>query len=106
MAKVSDFGLAKLVEREADETRTGTVIGTPQYMAPEQAEGRVRDIGVHTDVHALGVVLYELLVGASPYQGATETDTLRRVLLAEPSSPRSKCQPGAARPASHLSEVP
>ncbi len=69
VAKVSDFGLAKLLEREADETRSGTVLGTPQYMAPEQAEGRVRDVGVHTDVHALGVVLYELLAGAPPYRG-------------------------------------
>ncbi len=86
--KISDFGLAKLLEREGDETRTGTVLGTPRYMAPEQAEGRVHDIGVQTDVYALGVILYELLTGAPPHCGATDSDTLRRVLLEEPVPPR------------------
>lgn len=90
VAKVGDFGLAKLVEREGDETRTGTVMGTPRYMAPEQAEGRTCDIGVHTDVYALGVILYELLTGTPPFCGPTETDTLRRVLLDEPAPPRRK----------------
>lgn len=88
VAKVADFGLAKLLERAGDETRTGAVLGTPQYMAPEQAEGRVRDIGVYTDVYALGVILYESLTGTPPYVGASESDTLRRVLLDDPVAPR------------------
>jgi WD40 repeat protein/serine/threonine protein kinase len=89
-AKVSDFGLAKLLESNGDETRTGTVLGTPRYMAPEQAEGRIRDIGVHTDVHALGSILYELLTGGPPFCGATDTDTLRRLLLDDPAPPRRR----------------
>lgn len=88
VVKVADFGLAKLQEHLSDETRSGAVLGTPRYMAPEQAEGRVRDIGAQTDVHALGVILYELFVGVPPYCGATDTDILRRVLLDEPLPPR------------------
>ena len=88
--KVADFGLAKILEQQGDETRTGTLLGTPQYMAPEQAEGRVRDIGVHTDVYALGAILYELLTGQPPHTGATTTETLKRVLLDDPIPPRRR----------------
>ncbi len=88
VVKISDFGLAKLLERDGDETRTGTVLGTPRYMAPEQAEGRIRDIGVHTDVFALGTILYELLTGTPPHCGPTDAATLRSLLLDEPVSPR------------------
>src|SRR5262249_4644275 len=63
LPKIADFGLAKRLDRESAQTATGTVLGTPCYMAPEQAQGRARDIGPATDVYALGAVLYELLTG-------------------------------------------
>jgi WD40 repeat protein len=82
--KLTDFGMAKLQEVLGEETRTGSTIGTPAYMAPEQAAGRVRDIDSRTDVYALGAVLYELLTGQPPLQGKTHVDTLRRVLDDDP----------------------
>jgi WD40 repeat protein/serine/threonine protein kinase len=78
--KLTDFGLAKQTRESGEETRSGTLLGTPLYMAPEQAEGRVRDIGSHTDLYALGVLLYELLTGRPPFLG----DTLRRFLQGRP----------------------
>src|SRR5439155_10727227 len=60
--KVTDFGLAKKVD-QTGQTISGTVIGTPEYMAPEQAAGRVREVGPGSDVYALGVILYEILTG-------------------------------------------
>lgn len=86
--KISDFGLAKILEDNPGGTRTGTIFGTLTHMAPEQAEGRVRDISVQTDVYALGVILYQLLCGEPPHQGKTSTETLQRILLADPKSPR------------------
>jgi WD40 repeat protein/serine/threonine protein kinase len=77
--KITDFGLAKLMEQPGAATRTGAVIGTVAYMAPEQAAGRTRDVGPAADIYALGAILYELLVGRPPFQGATELDTLRQV---------------------------
>src|SRR5262249_21377867 len=74
MPKISDFGLATLLgEREEDlgDTSEGVVLGTPSYMAPEQASGEIRRIGPATDVHALGAMLYELLTGSRPFQGGT-----------------------------------
>lgn len=82
--KLTDFGMAKLQESLCEETRTGSTIGTPAYMAPEQAAGRVREIDSRTDVYALGAVLYELLTGQPPFQGKTPVDTLRRVLDDDP----------------------
>lgn len=82
--KVTDFGFAKLLERTDDATRTGTVIGTPQYMAPEQAEGRLAAIGPATDIYAMGVILYEMLAGHPPIKGTTDADTLRRVVYVDP----------------------
>ena len=86
--KLTDFGLARLSEHDGDQTRTGALVGTPAYMAPEQAEGRVHDIGPGTDVYGLGAVLYEMLTGRPPFQGMTDVDTLRRVLSDDPQRPR------------------
>jgi serine/threonine protein kinase len=72
IAKLTDFGLAKYLESDDGQTRSGTVLGTPRYMAPEQSEGRIRDMGPHTDVYALGVILYEVLTGQIPAWEAGE----------------------------------
>jgi WD40 repeat protein/serine/threonine protein kinase len=85
--KLTDFGLAKLMERERDATRTGAVLGTPNYMAPEQAEGRLADIGVATDVYGLGVVLYELIAGRPPFQGESDFHTLQQIARDDPPPP-------------------
>ncbi len=87
--KVSDFGLAKLLDVDVEQTRTGMILGTPLYMAPEQASGNVDAVGPATDVHALGVLLYELLVGDPPYRGTTPIDTLERLCTRDPIPPRS-----------------
>ena len=68
--QIMDFGLAKLVDHDASETVEGSVLGTPVYMAPEQARGALEEIGPHSDQYSLGVVLYELLTGAKPFRGA------------------------------------
>ncbi len=81
--KVTDFGLAKRLD-EAGLTQTGAVLGTPSYMAPEQAVGDSRGVGPHTDVYALGAILYELLTGRPPFEGATLLETLEQVRAQEP----------------------
>jgi len=86
--KVTDFGLAKRVGADDGLSRTGSVLGTPAYIAPEQAEGRVRDIGPATDVYALGVILYECLTGQVPFKGTTLRETLELVSGREPPPPR------------------
>lgn len=88
IAKVVDFGLAKdLAGESAAATLSGTVVGTPSYMAPEQAEGRIADTGPLADVWALGAVLYEMLVGRPPFQGTTSLQTLELVRTQEPVPP-------------------
>ncbi|MBN9691120.1 MAG: protein kinase [Verrucomicrobia bacterium] len=86
---VSDFGLAKLADGDAGLTLSTSVLGTPAYMAPEQAEGRTREVGVPADVHALGVILFELLTGRVPFEGGSAVEILRRVAENEPPRLRS-----------------
>ncbi len=86
--KISDFGLAKQLDAEHHHTDTGQLLGTPSYMAPEQAEGRRRDIGPALDVYALGAILYELLTGRPPFKGTTKLETLELVRTEEPVPPR------------------
>ena len=94
--KVTDFGLAKRLDADSAQTRTGVVMGTPSYMAPEQASGRTRDIGPLADVYGLGAVLYETLTGRPPFRGTTVLETIRQVIDADPVTPRS-LQPGVPR---------
>jgi serine/threonine protein kinase/WD40 repeat protein/Tfp pilus assembly protein PilF len=83
--KVTDFGLAK--QERPDLTATGAILGTPSYMAPEQAAGDNRSVGPAADVHGLGAILYEMLTGRPPFQGATVLDTLEQVRSQEPVTP-------------------
>src|SRR5262249_36752710 len=89
VAKIADFGLAKLLDVEQSQTRTGAVLGSPSYMAPEQAAGKVRAIGPATDVYALGTLLYELLTGRPPFRGASFLDTLDQVRTHDPAPPQT-----------------
>ena len=82
--KISDFGLAKSADPDALHTVDGAILGTPTYMAPEQAAGRLDQIGPATDVYALGAILYEMLVGKPPFKGASMMDTLEQVRHGEP----------------------
>jgi serine/threonine protein kinase len=85
--KISDFGLAKFYHGQ-DRTATGDILGTPAYMAPEQAEGRPDDVGPATDIYAIGAILYEMLVGKPPFLGQTDLDTLRELTSRQPIPPR------------------
>jgi hypothetical protein len=86
--KVTDFGLAKMTDQASDLSTTGDVMGTPSYMAPEQAAGKVHEVGPLADVYSLGAILYCLLTGRPPLQAATVLETLRQVKEEEPVSPR------------------
>jgi serine/threonine protein kinase/Tfp pilus assembly protein PilF len=95
--KITDFGLAKLVVGGGvDQTKTGSVMGTAAYMAPEQAGGKGKEATASVDIYALGVILYELLAGHTPFRGATTLDTLQQVLFQEPVPPR-RLQPKVPR---------
>jgi eukaryotic-like serine/threonine-protein kinase len=85
--RITDFGIAKLFGSEEAVTTTAAILGTAGYMAPEQAEGKTRDVGAPADVYSLGVILYEMLTGRRPIEGATEIDTLRRLATDEPIPP-------------------
>jgi hypothetical protein len=85
---VTDFGLAKRLEGPVSLTKTGAIVGTPSYMAPEQAAGSRGVITPATDVYSLGTILYELLTGRPPFQAATAVDTLMLVLEQDPLGPR------------------
>jgi WD40 repeat protein len=94
--KVSDFGLAKNLQRGTDLTQTGAVVGTPSYMAPEQASGHSHLIGPPADTYALGTILFELLTGRPPFKATTLLETLDLVRSQEPVPPR-RLQPGIPR---------
>jgi WD40 repeat protein len=87
--KISDFGLAKRLDHGSGQTQSGAVLGTPSYMAPEQAGGKGKTVGPAADVYGLGAILYELLTGRPPFKGATPLDTLQMVIGSEPVPPTS-----------------
>jgi serine/threonine-protein kinase len=86
--KIADFGLARFLDADGGQTASGAVVGTPSYMAPEQAGGRGEEVGPLTDVYALGAILYECLTGRPPFQGATLLETLLLVQQEPPDRPR------------------
>jgi len=94
--KITDFGLAKKLDDESGQTRTGAVMGTPSYMAPEQASGKTSQVGAAADVYALGAILYEMLTGRPPFNAATPMDTILQVIEEEVVSPR-RLQPKVPR---------
>jgi WD40 repeat protein/tRNA A-37 threonylcarbamoyl transferase component Bud32 len=94
--KITDFGLAKHLENRGSLIESGALVGTPPYMAPEQALGESRDVGRATDVYALGAILYESLTGRPPFRAATLLETLQQVVSQEPVSPR-RLNPAVAR---------
>jgi WD40 repeat protein/predicted Ser/Thr protein kinase len=95
-AKVTDFGLAKRLDADSGQTQSGAILGTPSYMAPEQAAGRGKDVGPAADVYALGAILYECLTGRPPFRAATPLDTVVQVLSEEP-VPVRRLQPQVPR---------
>jgi len=94
--KVADFGIAKAVGSDTGLTATDTILGTPSYMAPEQAGGHARDVGPAADVYALGAILYELLTGRPPFRAPTVLETLEQVRNTEPVPP-TRLVPGMPR---------
>src|SRR5262245_44618287 len=90
---VADFGLAKMLANESGFTFTESILGSPNYMAPEQASGRTAQATVAADVYGLGAILYELLTGQPPFKAATPVETIRKVLDEEPVAPR-RLKPG------------
>ncbi len=85
--RVTDFGLARVLDEETHQTKTGMPLGTPAYMSPEQANGRKSEISSATDVYSLGCILYECLTGRPPFRSDTVPETLRQVSETEPVAP-------------------
>jgi WD40 repeat protein/tetratricopeptide (TPR) repeat protein len=97
LPKITDFGLAKLLTGAASgRTQTGAVLGTPSYMAPEQAGGKAKEVGPAADTYALGAILYECLTGRPPFKAETPLDTMLQVMSEEPVPP-SRLQPKVPR---------
>jgi serine/threonine-protein kinase len=94
--KITDFGLARMLDAGQEHTRTGAVLGTPAYMSPEQAAGRGDVVGPRTDIYALGTLLYETLTGRPPFVGESSWDVLVQVIHSEPTRP-SKLRPQLSR---------
>jgi WD40 repeat protein/serine/threonine protein kinase len=93
---LTDFGLAKLVEKDSTLTHTMAILGTPSYMSPEQARGEAKQLTIAVDVYGLGAILYELLTGQPPFGAGTTMETVRQVLDKEPRRP-SLLKPGLDR---------
>jgi tRNA A-37 threonylcarbamoyl transferase component Bud32 len=87
--KVADFGLAHMVDSTTALTRTGTTLGTPLYMSPEQVEGKAKEISPRSDVWALGAILYEALFGAPPFLGETHLEIYEKIARGEPPPPKA-----------------
>ena len=85
---VTDFGLVKMLQTDSHRTSTGAILGTPSYMAPEQAAGRADQLGPLSDVYSLGAILYTLLTGQPPFVAENPLDTLVQVIESEPARPR------------------
>ena len=96
LPKIADFGLAKSLSDDSGITRSGSVVGTPSYMPPEQAAGDTAAVGPAADIYSLGAVLYELLAGRPPFKGANVAETLEQVRHAHPTPP-SSLQAGVPR---------
>ena len=94
--KITDFGLAKRLDEEDGQTHSGQVMGSPSFMAPEQARGVAQEIGPTSDIYSLGAILYELLAGRPPFKGGSALETLHQVVHVEPVAP-SRLRPGLAR---------
>ena len=86
--KITDFGLAKLIDSDSDLTRTAQAIGSPNWMPPEQAAGKSSTVDERADVYALGAILYHLITGRPPFQAATQFETMMQVIQSEPVPPR------------------
>jgi serine/threonine protein kinase len=93
LPKITDFGIAKRLDEDQGLTAPHTILGTPSYMAPEQAAGHAREVGPAADVYALGAILYECLTGRPPFQGATRQLTLVQVITEPPAAP-TRVHPG------------
>ncbi|MDP6447675.1 MAG: serine/threonine-protein kinase, partial [Pirellulaceae bacterium] len=94
--KVTDFGVAKIRHQEDSKTRTGDLLGTASYMAPEQAVGRTADITAATDVYGLGAIFYELITGRPPFRGGTSWETISQLVEHDP-TPIALLRPGTPR---------